>query len=1192
MISNMFKLVFVIGVLFSTTNQVLSNKIKSPAKILSYEVNMIDEKENYCELISTLKLNVQGDVKITLNFPMEISELKRNSKLNDYLIEKYVTKSEILEIKQRFFIPNNISNFRVDIKIDNFSDDHITGRKQFAKFVSIPVFFSSENGKITHSSIQAPESKYTNQPVLVDKTENEKKLRAEYITPHGILPKSSYSITGNYDITIYIAGRISYSHTTSKGIPDVTVWLDWDYDNDPSTGYTPYDGNNQIHVEYDKTDMNGNYYFSFTFVNSPHPANYYSDQIRVYATNSNSACFDHNLGNGAQISEYYYLDILSSTTYISSSSAHISDVEVNQGSALRYLYRARLFSINQLNYTPPKIRYIIDLNGENSVFCDPDNAFLGFYYTSCQNTTMSVPRIIFNHVPEDNATAYHEYGHFVEWSKVGKLVYDDLGGEGHWFEKVTTHNIAWTEGWAEFYAAGCLMHWYSIELPASPEYIIPTKYQWMDYSTSILSSSNDNRKVEGAVACFLYSLWDNVNRRAPNYTGDNDDLGISGSTLLNRIQYRWNIFGQLLASTNVEAYKISLLNGLNSKYHNSINSLYNSIIGQSGNPRSSTATSLNVSGDYNSRTLNWNDNTSPSYFSWGAHNVNIIENNEQGFKIYRKATSSSWDGTLNGYTLVGTVGQNVTSWIDNTDLIGHHSYVVVAYNSSGNSLPQAERNVYYTVTPPIISSLTQNPSPVCEGSYTYVYCNLSQGNGNLSYSWSATNLPAGMSITPMGNKCKVTYSSSASKSGSGIHEIMAPVNQLTCTVSNSAGSDTDSRTIYHSSNCGGCPTLAFEENGFIDNENPILTRSVISEGDVTDCYLIQRDIKLADKKVKFIIHEPEDEHTYLDQVELLEVKVNPNEMVAVSDEGEIVSYKLSQKALSYSSRDKRDIKNSLSSRDNKNIKFNKGESLLLNSDEVKSQQTNEDLFLVMAAQEPPIKEQSVATLTMTGLEESLEPIESKQIFLRPNQSVVAFKLGKNINEKLFIDFMQDVEIDFITIVKNEKKAKVDKLDLLISSHNKSGDVREFVANIDKDYTEIYPGERIDFTFESKNNSKKKIAYVLKTVGRYEENCKCESKPKNSNENDRTIVSDTKLLANHPNPFNPTTQINYQLKESGHVSIIVYDILGKEIATLVNGHKDIGLHQATFNAENLASGIYFYMMRTNSHSEIRKMLLVR
>jgi len=692
-----------------------SNNLKSPAKIANFDVKLINNMGNIAELTCSLEFLISSVVKIELNLPENVRKLSQASGLNIFKIDKNVSNGELMNIRQKFQLPKNETNFRIDIKIErNLESTKNSINAEYANFISVPIYFSIEKNEVKYVSMDHPERKYTDPPTIIASNKDQIKLESEYVHHSNISDESQTLSIESNDIYVYIAGKISYPYGGARGIPDVTVWLDWDKDNSPATTYTPYGSNNSRHVEYDKTDMNGNYYFSFRFVNSPQPANYYSDKIRVYATNSNSACYNHDLGIGAKIPEYYYLDISNSTTSVYSASANISNVEINHGSALRYLYRARIFSIEQLGYTPPMIRYLLRPNVASSCFCDPDESYLGFFFSECQNTTMSVPRIIFNHVPEDNAAAYHEYGHFIEWAKVGLQVYDDLGGAGHWFEKSTTHNIAWTEGWAEFYAAASLMYWYTMELPLLPEYIVPTKYQWMDYSQSLLSPSADNKIVEGAVACFLYSLWDGISRRAPNYTGDNEDVSVSGSLLLDRIQSRWNIFGQLIASTNIEAYKNALINGIDSKYHTSINSLYNSIINQVGLAHSATPTVLNIIGNNNSRTLSWNDNTAPTYYSWGYHGVDIIENNEQGFKIYRKATTLNWDGTLNGYTLVATVDPNVTFWTDVDYLNGTYSYVVVAYNSSGNSLPRAEFGVYYETppTPTIVMSGSWGANPI------------------------------------------------------------------------------------------------------------------------------------------------------------------------------------------------------------------------------------------------------------------------------------------------------------------------------------------------------------------------------------------------------------------------------------------------------------------------------------------------
>ncbi|MFO7525824.1 MAG: T9SS type A sorting domain-containing protein [Ignavibacteriaceae bacterium] len=85
-----------------------------------------------------------------------------------------------------------------------------------------------------------------------------------------------------------------------------------------------------------------------------------------------------------------------------------------------------------------------------------------------------------------------------------------------------------------------------------------------------------------------------------------------------------------------------------------------------------------------------------------------------------------------------------------------------------------------------------------------------------------------------------------------------------------------------------------------------------------------------------------------------------------------------------------------------------------------------------------------------------------------------------------------------------------------------------------------------------------------------------------------------LAQNYPNPFNPSTKINFGLKEAGYVSVKVYNILGNEIATLVNGYYSAGNYTADFNASamgrGLSSGVYFYRINVNGYSEIRKMIL--
>jgi hypothetical protein len=83
-----------------------------------------------------------------------------------------------------------------------------------------------------------------------------------------------------------------------------------------------------------------------------------------------------------------------------------------------------------------------------------------------------------------------------------------------------------------------------------------------------------------------------------------------------------------------------------------------------------------------------------------------------------------------------------------------------------------------------------------------------------------------------------------------------------------------------------------------------------------------------------------------------------------------------------------------------------------------------------------------------------------------------------------------------------------------------------------------------------------------------------------------------LYQNYPNPFNPTTKIRYSIPSVSKVEIMIYDLLGNEIATLINEQKNPGNYEINFDASGLASGVYIYKMRTSTFTDTKKMLLLR
>jgi hypothetical protein len=90
----------------------------------------------------------------------------------------------------------------------------------------------------------------------------------------------------------------------------------------------------------------------------------------------------------------------------------------------------------------------------------------------------------------------------------------------------------------------------------------------------------------------------------------------------------------------------------------------------------------------------------------------------------------------------------------------------------------------------------------------------------------------------------------------------------------------------------------------------------------------------------------------------------------------------------------------------------------------------------------------------------------------------------------------------------------------------------------------------------------------------------------------TIPSEYKLFQNYPNPFNSMTNVKWQMLNAGNIKIVLYDVLGKEIVTLVNEKQSPGVYEVTFDANELPSGIYFYRLKAGEFIETKKMVLVK
>jgi len=95
------------------------------------------------------------------------------------------------------------------------------------------------------------------------------------------------------------------------------------------------------------------------------------------------------------------------------------------------------------------------------------------------------------------------------------------------------------------------------------------------------------------------------------------------------------------------------------------------------------------------------------------------------------------------------------------------------------------------------------------------------------------------------------------------------------------------------------------------------------------------------------------------------------------------------------------------------------------------------------------------------------------------------------------------------------------------------------------------------------------------------------------DNDQSGVIDRfEMEQNYPNPFNPTTEIGFQISDVRFVRLVVHDLLGREVATLVNEKKEPGSYSVTFDANDLPSGVYFYSLYAGSFAVTRRMILIK
>ncbi len=239
---------------------------------------------------------------------------------------------------------------------------------------------------------------------------------------------------------------------------------------------------------------------------------------------------------------------------------------------------------------------------------------------------------------------------------------------------------------------------------------------------------------------------------------------------------------------------------------------------------------------------------------------------------------------------------------------------------------------------------------------------------------------------------------------------------------------------------------------------------------------------------------------------------------------------------------------------------------------------------------------------------SIDSLGSKAVSEKPKLSNYLVSEGFDLTDKteIYFDFgMETLNANDFSI-GNEKGIDVqvvlmdDKTNEIISEVKSCSVKNKIRDNARK--------TRIKLNSKSGEKRRVKLALVIEGIEESEMNLvtiisDAESLPKEAVEEisieSFNTVTDYHISQNYPNPFNPTTTIKYELPAEGLVTIKVFDVLGKEIATLIEDKQNSGRYEVTFNGEGLASGMYIYRIDVKStdvnfkdYSSVRKMLLIK
>lgn len=517
---------------------------------------------------------------------------------------------------------------------------------------------------------------------------------------------------------------------------------------------------------------------------------------------------------------------------------------------------------------------------------------------------------------------------------------------------------------------------------------------------------------------------------------------------------------------------------------------------------------------------------------------------------------------------------------------------------------------FSTLIGTIISGFTQSPNPINQGSSGTVTCNLLPGYNDFTYDWAVVGgTPAGFKVSFSGSQASITYNYTGLRNNlpnGEKYSIEGPTGvSLRCSVYKGGVSDVGDYAVKVATTSHGCP-FVYTWNGdtWVEDNNilPQSQDSTILGQDVTDYYqLFTKPILESSEngdKYSLAIGEFAQEKSYLDQLKLLVIDHPQESFITVDDNGQVIQF---AKPAYFASAeiDSNDVYKQLAGLDGEKANAQAGESMTLRFEDAGGSEEN---WLVLIGQVPhAAKERFAGNI----LDKNKESFTSFRLRKNPSYQWVAVPQGSSSTLQVDILWKGEAEIDYTELSRKlELPFTLYTPQLLNAEHSLLGDVTRKLIHIDQDYAELNLDEMITLEFSAPPvNAGMERSFVFVSRGRYEKledvmlaKGKTQIEKKNNNMTTSTeninIVYEYELNQNFPNPFNPVTTLSYSVKEQGLVRMKIFNLLGQEVATLVNEEKQAGRFSVNFDASALPSGVYIYSLRVNDFVQNRKMTLLK